>query len=184
MMWRLPLCNYDSLVLLLLSDPFFCLEFLRSLVDRGLLRHSLRQGSWEWDAEKIGLENTTDNVLYLLSSKMNGLTNEVQTVLKVLSCFGIKVNGNIITYLNSTSQYCDIIVGIEEARSSGFISLTGEPSCYSFAHDKVREAAYSLVPSDEKHEWVSQNRCIILFWKWIRLIFYIHVINLLDSTAS
>eukprot|EP00985_Skeletonema_marinoi_P021582 scaffold13325_cov112-Skeletonema_marinoi.AAC.1 len=138
------------------GNPFFCLEFLRSLVDRGLLRHSLRQGSWEWDAEKIGLENTTDNVLYLLSSKMNGLTNEVQTVLKVLSCFGIKVNGNIITYLNSTSQYCDIIVGIEEARSSGFISLTGEPSCYSFAHDKVREAAYSLVPSDEKHEFHSK----------------------------
>jgi len=138
--------------LLLLSDPFFCLEFLRSLVDRGLLRHSLRQGSWEWDAEKVGLENTTDNVLYLLSNKMNGLTNEVQTVLKVLSCFGMKVNGNIITYLNSTNQYAGIMVGIEDARSSGFISMTGEPPCYLFAHDKVREAAYSLVPDGEKHE--------------------------------
>ena len=101
--------------------------------------------------EKIGLENITDNVLYLLSNKMNGLTSEVQTALKVLSCFGIKVNGNIVTYLNSTSVYSGIITGIEEARSGGFISMTGD-SCYSFAHDKVREAAYSLVPDDEKHE--------------------------------
>lgn len=83
---------------------------------------------------------------------MNGLTNEVQTALKVLSSFGIKVNKNVITYLNSTRQFSDIIVGIEEARLSGFISKTGEPSCYSFAHDKFREAAYSLVPHDEKHE--------------------------------
>ncbi len=83
---------------------------------------------------------------------MNGLTNEVQTALKVLSCFGMKVNANIIAYLNSSSYFSDIIVGIEDARSIGFISMTGEPSCYTFAHDKVREAAYSLVPDDEKHE--------------------------------
>jgi len=83
---------------------------------------------------------------------MNGLTSEVQLVLKVLSSFGMKVNENIVTYLNSTSQYSGITVGIEEARSSGFISKTGESSCYSFAHDKVREAAYSLIPDDEKHE--------------------------------
>ena len=134
------------------GNPFFCLEFTRSLVDRGLLRYSLRRGAFEWDTDKIGLENTTDNVLYLLTNKMNGLTNEVQTALKILSCFGIKVNGNIISYLKSTRQYSEINTGIEEARSIGFISATGEPSCYSFAHDKVREAAYSLVPDDEKHE--------------------------------
>lgn len=121
-------------------------------MDRSLLRYSLRRGTWDWDEDKIGLENTTDNVLYLLSSKMNGLTSEVQLVLKVLSSFGIKVNENIITYLNSTSQYSGIIFGIEEARSKGFVSKAGESSCFSFAHDKVREAAYSLIPDKEKHE--------------------------------
>ena len=96
------------------------------------------------------MENITDNVLYLLSSKMNVLSTEVQMALKVISSFGMKINETIIMRLSSTNEYSDIMSGIEEAKLSGFISKAGEPSCYSFSHDKVREAAYGLI--SDKHE--------------------------------
>jgi len=98
------------------------------------------------------LENITDNVLYLLSSKMNVLSTEVQMALKVISSFGIKVDEKIVHYLSCTDEYSNIMTGIEEAKLSGFITKAGEPSCYSFSHDKVREAAYGLISDDEKHE--------------------------------
>ena len=84
---------------------------------------------------------------------MNGLKKEVQMALKVLSSFGIKVSENVITYLNSTDEYSNIVTCIEEAKLSGFISKLEEPSsCYAFVHDKVREAAYNLISDDEREE--------------------------------
>ena len=98
------------------------------------------------------MENITDNVLYLLSSKMDVLSTEVQMALKVISSFGIKVDEKIVHYLSRTDEYYNIMTGIEEAKLSGFITTAGEPSCYSFSHDKVREAAYGLISDDEKHK--------------------------------
>lgn len=72
--------------------------------------------------------------------------------LKVLSSFGNEVDVKIIAFLNTTSQFADILSGVEEAISDGFISKVGEPLCYVFVHDKVKEAAYSIIPNDEKDE--------------------------------
>jgi len=97
------------------------------------------------------LENITDNVFFLLSRKMNVLSTEVQMALRGLSSFGIKVDEKIVHYLSCTEEYSGIMTGIEEAKSSGYISKIEEPyCCYAFVHDKVREAAYGLISDDER----------------------------------
>jgi len=175
------------------GNPFFALEFLRSLLDSAVLKYSLRERRWIWDIDKIEAENITDNALHLLSSKMTNLPENVQLVLKILSCFGIKADERVVEYLSSTSQYPDFWDWLDEAIKGGFVQKVG--SAIKFVHDKVRsnfhilsiskvshleyrsdvynshffcidgkvwEAAYGLIPDDEKNKF-HYNLGLLLF---------------------
>ncbi|KAL7526795.1 LOW QUALITY PROTEIN: hypothetical protein ACHAXR_005057, partial [Thalassiosira sp. AJA248-18] len=126
------------------GNPFFALEFLRSLVRSGLLKYSLRERRWIWDEDKIRSENITDNVLYLLSNKMSSLPENVQFCLKILSCFGTKTDEAIVNYLSSSPHFTDFQGAMNVAISERCIQKLG--SDFMFVHDKVREAAYGLIP--------------------------------------
>jgi predicted ATPase len=72
------------------GNPFFVQTFLRSLVDKGLLKYNLRGRSWVWDDTKINSENITPNVLDLVSAKMTTLSTNVQVrALSLLLTFDI-----------------------------------------------------------------------------------------------
>ena len=133
------------------GNPFFVMTFMRSLVDKKLLQYSLRERRWIWDTNKICSEDITNNVLYLLSTEMNELPESIQTTLKVLSCFGIRVDESIIGYLNATSLYSNLRQGLDQAVCAGFVTKVG--THFKFAHDRVREAAYSLIHIDEKEKF-------------------------------
>jgi predicted ATPase len=141
------------------GNPFFVLEFLRSLVDQGLLEYNADKRSWVWDEDSVSSMDITGNVLHLLSSKMSGLSENIQLALKVAACFGIKINGSVVSYLSTHSEYSNIRDGLEEAVGEGFMIKLGS-SDFKFSHDKVREAAYSLIPDDKKNQVSFGSRVI------------------------
>ena len=60
------------------GSPFFIQEFLWSLLDKGLLKFSLREKCLTWDCDKILAEDVTANVLDLITAKMKVLPSNVQ----------------------------------------------------------------------------------------------------------
>ena len=64
-------------------NPFFALQLLRSLQDGGFLVYNQSKRSWDWDEEHISSMDITGNLLYLLSSRMSGLSDNSQLTLKV-----------------------------------------------------------------------------------------------------
>ena len=144
------------------GNPFFVLELMQSLKSRGFLQYNALQKRWVWNEYIIRAVDITDNVLHLLSTKMNGLSDEVQTVLKVMACFGSSTDESAIGYLSKSKEYAGIRNGLENALRDGFIVKNGEGSL-QFAHDKVREAAYNSIPESDK-----KQVCVVLLYRcWL-----------------
>ena len=133
------------------GNPFFALEFIRSLIDSRLVKYSLREKRWIWDEARARSDNITDNVLYLLSTKMATLPENIQLVLKVVSCIGIKIHQNVIDLLKKTPKYANIDDWLVQAINEGFIRKL-DNSEFKLVHDKVREAAYSLIKDGDKNQ--------------------------------
>ncbi len=133
------------------GNPFFALSFLKSLHEQRLLDYCDRKRRWVWDEDRITALDVTGNVLHLLVSKMHGLSEDVQSALKVVSCFGTKMKASIAEYLSATSQYSNVLDGLEESCKLGLMIKVG---CWGWrlVHDKVREAASTLVLDCEKNQ--------------------------------
>ena len=133
------------------GNPLFVLAFMRSLVDKGLLEYNTNTRRWIWDEDDVSSMDITDNVLYLLSSKMSGLSPSIQAALKIAACFGMKIKQSVVAILGTDPVYSDIHDKLIQVAKEGFMVKVGITD-FKFVHDKVREAAYSLIPEEEKNQ--------------------------------
>ena len=133
------------------GNPFFVLEFIKSLKERNLLQYNPYQKRWVWDEEVIRAENITDNVMHLLSQQMTALSDNLHLVLKVMACFGTCTKELVIIHLNASIEYAGVGDGLKRAVDGGFVEGSGEGE-YKFVHDKIREAAYNLIPESDKKQ--------------------------------
>jgi predicted ATPase len=133
------------------GNPFFVLAFMRSLVDTGLLEYSINTKRWVWDEDDLSSLDVTGNVLYLQSSKMRGLSTSIQSALKIAACFGIQIKQSVVAALGADPEHSDISDRLEHVVEEGFMVKIGT-SGFKFVHDKVREAAYSLISDEDKDQ--------------------------------
>jgi len=133
------------------GNPYFVVTFLRSLVDRGLLKYCVNARRWLWDEDDVSSMDVAGNVLHLLSFKMSGLSTSIRSALKTAACFGIKIEQCVITALAADPKHEGIHNLLEEVVNEGFMFKVGT-SHFRFVHDKVREAAYSLIPDEERNQ--------------------------------
>ena len=129
------------------GNPFFVLEFMRSLHEGRLLKYDAGERRWAWDEDRIGAMDVTGNVLHILSTKMSGLPESMQTALKVAACFGIVIKERVIGYLTTNVEYSDMVNGLRCVVADGFMTKVGS-SGYKFSHDKVSFGLHATRPFD------------------------------------
>jgi PAS domain S-box-containing protein len=129
------------------GNPFFAIQFLTALVAERLLWFESADAAWRWDLPSIQERHITDNVVDLVIGKLNRLEEATRAVLKLLACMGSGAKKGDLRVVHGGSK-TELRSGLSAAVQGGFIVRS--PGYCSFAHDRVQEAAYSLIPGDER----------------------------------
>ena len=145
------------------GNPFFVNELLKTLYQEKLIEFDWEKKRWLWDLMKIEEKGITDNVVELMTRKIQRLPPQTQEVLKLAACIGNRFDLTTLAVVNVKSP-AQTANELWEAVREGLIIPLGESAAYmqaamhdpstdmalkgldvtcKFLHDRVQQASYT-----------------------------------------
>ncbi|MGR3277695.1 AAA family ATPase [Acaryochloris marina NIES-2412] len=148
------------------GNPFFTTQFLQGLHSDGHITFNAESGYWQCDWTELKALVITDDVVDFMVKRLQHLPESTQEILKIAACLGNQFDlselarvceqsqGTIATHLWQSLQDGFVIpnsetyklyqgTGYQEAETVREMTVS-----YRFLHDRVQQAAYTLIPKD------------------------------------
>lgn len=148
------------------GTPFFIHQLVDSLFGRGYFELSLELGKWVWDINRINDVDISDNMIDLLSQRIDELPPDALALLKIASCIGNQfdldhlsmickrpvmeigntlwpvVQNEIIYPLNQNYK----LMRLAENDST----LSAAKIRFAFQHNRIQQLIYSRIPEHDR----------------------------------
>ncbi|MEO0869884.1 MAG: AAA family ATPase, partial [Cyanobacteria bacterium J06642_11] len=148
------------------GNPFFASQFLRVLHQDRLITFDQETGYWQCDIAQVSAAALTDDVVELMAAQLQKLPPDTQEILKLAACMGAQFDLNTLAIVakhsrEDTARFLwialeqGLVLPISQVYKFFQISeslateTTANPR-YRFLHDRVQQAAYELIPHQEK----------------------------------
>jgi predicted ATPase/signal transduction histidine kinase len=158
------------------GNPFFMNEFLKSLHSENLIRFNYQQRQWDWLITEIQEQNITDNVVSLMAGKIQKLRDHTQNLLQIAACIGnqfeiellaltAEASSKVIAEILEEAIVAGLIVPLNNAHKALKMGVTVKAQdaviAYRFVHDRIHQAAYSLLDPEQKSSLHYKIGCLL-----------------------
>ena len=159
------------------GNPFFATQFLRALHQDQLIKFNLESGCWQCDIAQVNQLAVTDDVVAFMAFQLQRLPQSTQKILQLAACIGNQFNLATLAIISEQSEV-ETAADLWQALQSGLIlplsdvykfyqessancqflianrneqiAISHDLASYKFLHDRVQQAAYSLIPEHQK----------------------------------
>ncbi|MEH1854344.1 MAG: AAA family ATPase [Nostoc sp.] len=149
------------------GNPFFITQFFKSLYEENLINFNITEGYWQCNMTAVKALAITDDLVEFMALQLQKLPQRTQNVLKLAACIGNQFDLATLAIVCIQSKI-ETASDLWRALQEGFILPQGEAYkfymkqeaqelekasqivTYKFMHDQVQQAAYFLIPEEDK----------------------------------
>jgi PAS domain S-box-containing protein len=157
------------------GNPFFATKFLKFLHSDGFISFDFTPsyqgeatGGWQCDIAQLRSISWTDDVVEFMAIQLHKLPVNTQESLKLAACIGNEFDLETLAIVSKKSEsetaadlwpaiqeglvipVSEVYKFFQESESVEFSQVSDLSVPYKFLHDRVQQAAYSLIPESQK----------------------------------